>query len=175
VAASDAFRVLGLERMLLVPSAVPPHKRGRVRTPAATRLEMTRAAVAGDPRFAVDDLELHREGPSYTADTLRELHRRAPADVLFLLLGADALRDLPTWHRPDEVARLAVLAAVTREGEGADPALPYPVLPVPVTRVDLSATEVRRRVAAGDSIRYLVPDAVAAIIRRDGLYRDAER
>lgn len=175
VAASDAFRVLRLERMLFVPAADPPHKRGRVHTPAATRLEMAAAAIAGDPCFAADDLELRRGGPSYTADTLRELHRRAPADELFLLLGADAVRDLPTWHQPGAVARLAVLAAMTREGEGADPTLPYPAVPVPVTRVDVSATEIRRRVAAGESIRYLVPEAVRAIIERDELYRDAER
>lgn len=175
VAASDALRVLRLEKMLFVPAAVPPHKRGRVRTPAATRLEMVRAAIAGDPRFAADDLELRRDGPSYTADTLRELHRRAPADELFLLLGADAVRDLPTWHQPGEVVRLATLAAMTREGEGVDPTLPYPAMPVPVTRVDVSATEIRRRAAAGESIRYLVPEAVRAIVERDGLYRDTER
>jgi nicotinate-nucleotide adenylyltransferase len=175
VAASDALRALRLERVLFVASAIPPHKRERVRTPAATRLEMVGAAIAGDPRFAADGLELRREGPSYTADTLRELHRRAPADELFLLLGADAVRDLPTWHQPAEVARLAALAAMTRAGEGTDPALPYPAMPVPVTRVDISATEIRRRVAAGESIRYLVPEAVRAIIERDGLYRDAER
>lgn len=175
VAASDALRVLRLERMLFIPAAVPPHKPGRVRTPAATRLEMVRAAIAGDPRFAADDLELRREGPSYTVDTLRELHRRAPADELFLLLGADAVRDLPTWHQPGEVVQLATLTTMTREGEGTDPTLPYPAVPVPVTRVDVSATEIRRRAAVGESIRYLVPDAVRAIIERDGLYRDAER
>lgn len=172
VAASDACGALGLDRVLFVPSAHPPHKRGRVRTPAETRLEMVRAAIAGDPRFAADPRELGRPGPSYTVDTLRELRREAPDDELFLLLGADALRDLPTWREPAGVAALARLVVLHRAGEGAPEDAPYPALPVAVTRVDVSATEVRRRAGAGETIRYLVPDPVRAIVEREGLYRD---
>jgi nicotinate-nucleotide adenylyltransferase len=172
-AASDAWQALGLDRVLFVPASVPPHKRGRVKTPAALRLEMVRAAVAGDPRFAADDRELRRPGPSYTVDTLRELHREAPADELFLLLGADALRDLPTWREPDAVASLAHLVVLHRAGEGAPVDAPFPALPVAVTRIDVSATEVRRRVAAGEPVRYLVPDPVRAVVEREGLYRDS--
>ncbi|HET6764631.1 MAG TPA: nicotinate-nucleotide adenylyltransferase [Longimicrobiaceae bacterium] len=173
IAAADAHRALALDRVLFVPSAQPPHKRGLVRTPAATRLEMVRAAIAGDARFAADDLELRRPGPSYSADTLRELRAREPGGELFFLLGADALRDLPGWHRPDEIARLAHLAVLSRAGDGAHAASPYPALPVAVTRVDVSATEIRRRAARGETIRYLVPEAVRAIVEREGLYRDS--
>jgi nicotinate-nucleotide adenylyltransferase len=172
IAAADAHRALGLDRLLFVPSAQPPHKVGRVRTPAALRLEMVRAAIAGDGRFRADDLELRRPGPSFSADTLRELLSRQPAGELFFLVGADALRDLPTWHRPDEVARLARLVVLCREGAGGVADGPYPALEVAVTRVDVSATEVRRRAARGEPVRYLVPEPVRAIIEREGLYRD---
>lgn len=168
VAASDACQALRLDRLLWVPSAVHPLK--PVHTPPALRLEMVRAAIQGDPRFAADDLELRRPGPSYTVQTLRELRAREPGAELFFLTGADNLAELPRWHRADEIARLATLAVVSRAGDvlPAEPA--YPAVAVAVTRVDVSSTEVRRRVAAGESIRYLVPDAVRAVIERERLY-----
>lgn len=170
--ASDACRVLELDRLVLIPSASPPHKRGRVQATAEQRLEMMRAAVAGDPRFEVDDLELRREGPSYSVDTLRELRARMPEAELFFIVGVDQLREFHSWREPDEVARLATLAVVSRHGETAEEVNPgVPARSVPVTRIDLSATEIRRRVAAGESIRYFVPDRVREIIERDGLYR----
>ena len=168
VAASDACRVLRLDRLLWTPSAVHPLK--AVRTAAALRLEMVQAAIAGDPRFAADDLELRRTGPSYTVDTLRELRARDPGAALFFLTGADNLAELPRWREPHEIARLATLAVVSRAGEALPADAPYPAVAVPVTRVDVSSTEVRRRVAAGESIRYLVPDAVRAVIERERLY-----
>jgi nicotinate-nucleotide adenylyltransferase len=173
VAASDACDVLALDRVLWVPSGRHPLKEGRVRTPAALRLEMVRAAIAGDVRFAADDLELRRGGPSYTVDTLRELRARHPGAALFLLAGADLLAELPRWKDPDEVCRLATLAVMSREGD----ALPAAAVEagrvaVRVTRVDVSATEVRRRAAEGRTIRYLVPEAVRAILERELPYRD---
>lgn len=171
VAAADAAEALGLGRVLWVPAAVHPLKLGSVQAPPALRLEMTRAAVRGDPRFEVDPLELERSGPSFTVDTLRELQARNPGAELYFLTGADNLRDLPRWKEPGEVARLARLVVVSRQGEGVPPGLPYPAVAVPVTRVDVSSTEVRRRVRAGESIRYLVPEAVRAVIEREGLYQ----
>lgn len=173
VAASDACQALELDRLLWIPSAVHPLK--AVRTAPALRLEMVRAAVAGDPRFAADDLELRRTGPSYTVDTLRALRVREPGAELVFLTGADNLRDLPRWREPDEIARLATLAVVSRAGETVPAELPYPAVAVPVTRVDISSTEIRRRVAAGQSIRYLVPEAVRAVIRRERLYGGLSR
>ena len=173
VAASDACEALGLHRLLWIPSAVHPLK--AVRTAAGVRLEMVRAAVAGDGRFAADDLELRRTGPSYTVDTLRELRAREPDAALFFLTGADNLADLPRWREPDEIARLATLAVVSRAGDSLPADAPYPAVAVKVTRVDVSSTEIRRRVAAGQSIRYLVPDAVRAVIERERLYRDHSR
>jgi nicotinate-nucleotide adenylyltransferase len=173
VAASDACDALGLHRLLWIPSAVHPLK--AVRTAADVRLEMVRAAIAGDGRFAADDLELRRTGPSYTVDTLRELRAREPEAELFFLTGADNLADLPRWREPDEIARLATLAVVSRAGDSLPANAPYPAVAVTVTRVDASSTEIRRRVAAGLSIRYLVPDAVRAVIERERLYRDHSR
>jgi nicotinate-nucleotide adenylyltransferase len=175
VAASDACQALGIGRMLWVPSAVPPHKRDTVHASAAHRLAMVRAAVAGDPRFQVDDLELRREGPSDTVDTLRALREREPGAELCFVTGADNLAEIPGWREPEEILRLARLAVVTRRGDGHAPAAAAGMAPadvVAVTRVDVSATEIRRRVAAGETIRYLVPDAVRAYIEREGLYRE---
>jgi nicotinate-nucleotide adenylyltransferase len=175
VAASDACQALGLDTMLWVPAAVPPHKQATVRASAAHRLAMVRAAVAGDPRFRVDDLELRREGPSYTVDTLRALRAREPGVELYFVTGADNLREIPGWRAPDEILRLARLAVVTRLGEAVPPHPGIPAEVVRVTRVDVSATEVRRRVAAGETIRYLVPEAVRAYIAREGLYRESSQ
>lgn len=175
VAASDAAQALGLSRVLWVPSAQHPFKGEAVRTPAALRLEMTRAAIAGDARFQAEPLELEREGPSFTVDTLRELNGRAPGCELWLLVGADNLPDLPKWREAEEIPRLARLAVVTREGEGAPAEGGTQARRVAVTRVDVSATEIRRRVAAGETIRYLVPERVRAIIEREGLYGGRSR
>lgn len=173
VAASDACDALGLDRLLWVPSAVHPLK--AVGTAASVRLEMVRAAIEGDPRFAADDLELRRTGPSYTVDTLRELRAREPDAQLFFLTGADNLADLPRWREPDEIARLATLAVVSRAGETLPAGGPFPAVAVTVTRLDVSSTEIRRRVAAGQSIRYLVPEAVRAVIARERLYGGRSR
>lgn len=175
VMASEACQTLDLERVLWVPSAEHPFKRGSVRTPAELRLAMVEAAVQGDPRFEACAIELRREGPSYTVDTLRQLRREHPDWVLVLLVGADVVREMPAWKEPREVARLASVAAITREGEGLPGGLPLPAVPVPVTRVDVSATEIRRRVAAGRTIRYLVPEPVRALIEARGLYRELPR
>jgi nicotinate-nucleotide adenylyltransferase len=170
IVAQDAWAALGLDRVVFMPAAVPPHKADLAITPAALRLEMIRAAVAGDPRFEVSDLELRRAGPSYTVDTLRELRARDPEVALFFLLGVDQFRDLHLWREPEELARLATLVVVSRGGEAVTtkPGLPHRLLEV--TRIDLSATALRARVAAGEPIRYLVPEAVAAVIGREGLY-----
>ena len=169
IVASQAFEALELDRLDFVPSAVPPHKRGRVGAPAEDRLEMVRLAVAGDPRFGVEDVELRREGASYTVDTLRVLRERDPECELVFLVGVDQVREFHTWREPDEVARLARLAVLSRGGEQIGE-IGLPLQRVDVTRIDLSSTEIRRRVREGKSIQYLVADAVREKIRRDGLY-----
>jgi nicotinate-nucleotide adenylyltransferase len=168
--ASDAYEALSLDRVLFVPAANPPHKpRGPV-ADAMRRVAMVRAAIEGDARFAVDDLEVRRGGTSYTVDTLRELQTREPDAELVFLLGVDQFRALDSWREPREVSRLARLAVFARGGEAPDLSGPYEGIPVPVRRVDVSATEVRARAAAGRSIRYLVPEPVRRIIEAERLY-----
>lgn len=170
IVASEACGALRLDRLLFLPSATPPHKRGQVEASAEQRLEMVRRAVAGDARFGVEELELRREGASYTVDTLRILRERDPGCELFFLVGVDQVREFHTWREPEEVARLARLAVVSRGGEQIGTS-DLPLQRVDVTRIDLSSTDVRRRVRNGESIRYLVPDAVREMIEHEGLYR----
>jgi len=170
---------LGLERVVFVPAADPPHKRGRAKTPFAMRLRMTRLAVRGHSGFTVSDLESRRPGPSYTVETLRAMRRRHPDHELVLVLGADSLEDFPGWRDPEDIARLARLAVAPRPvrrrarrrasrprvRRGRVTRLNCPVL-------DVSSSDLRSRARRGESLRYLVPDAVESYVRRHRLYRE---
>ncbi len=175
-AAQDAFDALPVRRLVWMPCGRPPHKLPPRRpTPPELRLEMTRAAVAGDARFAASDLEVRREGVSYTVDTLRELRARHPGAAPFLLIGPDQAAAFRSWREPREIARLArvvVLAPGGGSGRAPSPGVAHDRLAV--TRVDVSSSELRARLRAGRGIRYLVPDAVRAIVEREGLYRSGE-
>lgn len=157
------------------PGAFPSQLRGRTRqpTPAAQRLEMLRLAIASNPRFVVDEREIRRDGPTYTVDTLEELvNEPAASGGIVLLIGADALADLWRWRSPERLLELATIAVVPKPNARlADP--PVPHVPVPMPELAISSTLVRTRAAAGLPIRYLVPDAVADFIAREGLYREA--
>ena len=149
-------------------NALAPVSSPRVVTPGAMRLKMVELAIAGNPHFEADGREVRRSGPSYTVDTLRELHAEGIDDIV-LVLGSDALGDLPNWRAPDEIRLLARVVAAEKEPG---------VLTGAVERVDMpllriSSTEVRHRVATRKPIRYLVPDAVAAFIKSERLYRPA--
>lgn len=169
LAATDAADALALDRVIWVPAAQQPLKAEGMAAAATHRMAMVQAAVAGDPRFEADALELERGGLSFTVETLWTFRDRFPDAALFLLLGMDAAALLPKWREPETVRALADVVVLTRAGEGAS--LPAGVTPLPTRRVDLSATEIRERVAAGRSIRGFVPDAVAAYIAAHGLYR----
>lgn len=164
IVASDAFEALELDRLLFIPSGQPPHKQGEVTATAEQRLEMVRAAIAGDPRFALDDLEVRRRGTSYSVDTLRAIRERDPEAELFFLLGVDQMQALHSWREPDEVARLAQLAVLTRDGELPDPDTRFRHRIVHVTRIDISATEIRARLRAGRSVRYMLPEVVGGMV-----------
>jgi nicotinate-nucleotide adenylyltransferase len=154
---------LGLDRLLVVPSPHPPH-RPSPRTPAETRYRLALAAFADERGVEVSRLELDRAGPSYTADTLQLL--AGPGRELFLILGADQLAALDSWHRPDRVRELARVAVAARSGAAhADDAQELVMHPV-----DVSSSELRRRVANGMDVTGLVPAAVSAAIAREGLY-----
>lgn len=176
--AEEAREALGLERVWFVPASLPPHKPGRPVTPAADRLAMLRAAVAGNPALDVSEVELLRGGPSYTVDTLSELRAAGVVDPWFIL-SAEALAGFPTWREPDRILELCRLAVVPRAGtEPLDAAWVEAAFPGRGDRVrflsgpllPISGSVVRRRAAAGRSVRYLVPDAVAAYIAAQHLY-----
>jgi nicotinate-nucleotide adenylyltransferase len=166
--AQEVHHRLALDTVLWIPAALPPHKQTRQLTPGPVRLAMVRAAIAGDPRFSASDLELTRDGPSFTVHTLRQLSALHPGARLFLVLGADQAAELHTWLEPDEIRRLATLVAFARDGE-EPPSLDGGTV-VRVPRLDISSTEIRRRVAASEPIRYLVPAGVEAVLGVEGLY-----
>jgi nicotinate-nucleotide adenylyltransferase len=175
--AEAAAACAGLDRVLVVPARVPPH-RSAATAPAADRLEMCRLAVAGHPRLEVSDVELRRDGPSYTVDTLRALADERPRDELHLVLGWDAARDLRSWHRPHEVLRLARLVVVSRPGypppgqeelaaAGLDPERTIRCdRPTP----DVDSTDVRQRIERGGSLAGLLDPQVESYLRRRRLY-----
>jgi nicotinate-nucleotide adenylyltransferase len=183
VCAQEAQGELGLDRVLWVPARIPPHKTVEQDPGPEHRLELCRLIVAGNDRFAVSDMELQREGPSFTVDTLQVLKTQAPQDELVLILGGDIAAGLPEWNRPEQVLELATVAIARRRGtsrgaveqalsrlRGGDRAQFFAM-----PRIGISSTMLRRRVAAGHSIRYFVPDQVEAYIQRHGLYSPPTR
>lgn len=168
--ANELVYQLELDRLLIIPASIPPHKRDRDVTPGAIRLEMVNAVFGGEPGWEVSEMELDRAGSSYTVDTLRALKDERPDAELLLALGADQVAELDTWREPDEVLRLAALVGFARSGQEVPPVRGRPVRRVDVPHLEISSTEIRRRVAAREPFRYMVPPAVAAIIDREGLY-----
>jgi nicotinate-nucleotide adenylyltransferase len=172
--ARDAVEELGLDRLLLVPAGINPHRLDAgPRAPGAARLAMLRAAIEGEPRLEADPLELERPGPSYSIDTVETLQSRWPDAEIFLVLGEDNLPKLPEWHRFGELCQKVRFVCFGRRFEGELP----PGLP-PVhrlaRRVDISSTEIRTRIAKRLPIRYLVPEAVHRFIVQHGLYLEKE-
>ena len=178
VCAQEALVQLELEQVLFVPVGQAPHRELRPDPGAQLRAELVEAAVGDDPRFEVSRIELEREGPSYTVDTLRALREQRPDDELCLILGGDQAAALGSWHEPEEVLALAIVAVVERASwsrnaigikigrlRGAE-RVRYLEMPA----IQVSSSLIRRRVAAGEPIRYLVPDAVAEAIEAQGLY-----
>jgi nicotinate-nucleotide adenylyltransferase len=173
IVARVAAESLGLDELRFVPAREQPFKRGRHAAPAADRAAMLELAVAGAPGFAVERAELKRPGPSYSVDTLEALLAREPESAFTLLLGADAASELEAWHRAAELPRLARIAVFARPGTPI-PTSPLIAATVEVPAVEISATEIRRRVRLGRPIRYWVPDAVAEYVARHRLYLDPE-
>lgn len=161
-----------LDQVLFVPAARPPHKLDKILAPFHARQEMLELAIAGYPAFQISLIEKDRPGPSYTLETLRELKAERPADELFLLLGSDCLPDLPTWHRPEGIAELAQLLVVARTGtDSAAPPGYFRWERVECPLLEISSTDLRRRVNQGRTIRYFVPRAVECYIGQHRLYR----
>jgi nicotinate-nucleotide adenylyltransferase len=178
VCAQEALVQLELDRVVFVPVGQAPHRELENDPGPETRLEMVELAIADDARFVSSRIEIEREGPSYTVDTLRELRAAGPEDELFLVLGGDQAAALSEWHEPEEVLELAQVAVVERTNwsrnaigikvgrlKGAE-RIRYLDMPI----IQVSSSSIRRRIAAGQPIRYLVPDRVANRIGATGLY-----
>lgn len=159
---------LGLDEIRLVPAGEQPFKAGRHAASPRNRAAMVALGVAGEAGLACETAEVDRPGPSYTVDTLRALAEGSPATEWYLCVGGDAAAELPTWREAARIPELATIVVFRRPG-AVTPAGPYRLAEVP--QVDISATDIRSRVAAGRSIRYLVPDPVADYIATHRLYR----
>jgi len=183
IVARSVAEQLGASRLVFIPAATPPHKRHNDLVPAEDRLAMVRLAVAGESGWEVSDCELRRNGPSYTIDTVMEFRERLGADTpIAWVIGADTLPELASWYRVEELVELCRIVTAARPGwERPDVAplrtrladahvrrLAGDILDTP--RIDIAATDIRRRVREGRSIRYLVPDAVREYIERRRLY-----
>jgi nicotinate-nucleotide adenylyltransferase len=176
---------LDLSRVLFVPNRLPPHKPGRKMASPADRLRMVELAIADNQAFAASDIELRRDGKSYSIDTVRQLQAEHPEgwDVHFIV-GADTLPELPTWYRAAELADLCKFVVASRPGQSLGDFEPLrgtfadsqieaiASRCVEITPVGVSSTEIRRRVREGLSIRYLVPEGVREYILEHGLYRE---
>jgi nicotinate-nucleotide adenylyltransferase len=191
--ADEVAEMLALDRVIFMPAAQPPHKGAADLAPATDRHAMVALATHGNARFEVSDLELRREGPSYTVDTLAAL-AAGSGDELFLLLGSETFLDLLTWKEAERVARLARLVVVPRTGSPFDgqsaqaqkvlreightrfvdasaPPSPEGVIVARARSLDISASDLRRRAREGRSLAYRLPESVIAYIQARGLYR----
>jgi nicotinate-nucleotide adenylyltransferase len=176
VAASEVADRFGLDEVIFVPTGQPWQKVDRVVSRAEDRYLMTVVATASNPRFTVSRVDIDRNGPTYTADTLADLHRELPDAQLFFITGADALAQILSWHKIEELFELAHFVGVTRPGyELADEHLPDGAVSlVEVPAMAISSTDCRRRVVEGHPVWYLVPDGVVQYISKRNLYRPAD-
>jgi nicotinate-nucleotide adenylyltransferase len=178
ICGQEALIQLELDRIVMIPAGVPPHKELDQDPGQRHRLELCRRAVDGDERFEVSALEMERAGPSFTVDTLEKLHQIAPDSELYLILGGDAAAGLHTWRQPERVLSLATLAIARRRGtsrtaidetlgqvQGGEQARFFRM-----PRIGISSTDIRERVQRHESLRYLVPDGVASYIAEHQLY-----
>jgi nicotinate-nucleotide adenylyltransferase len=172
-----------LDQVLFVPAALPPHKQEQTLTPFEKRVEMLSLAISGQPAFRMDELEKDRSGPSYTVNTLTQLQQARPDDELCFILGSDSLHDLPLWYQPRRLLELATLLVVTRADWPAfsaqelkqslqlaeDFPLRYKIVEAPL--ITIASRDIRRRIAEGRSVRYMIPRAVEAYSEDKGLYK----
>lgn len=173
--AADALQ---LDRLLFVPAADPPHKRGEIHTPIEHRLALLAAAIDGNPRFALSRVDVDRPGPHYSVDMIHLLRDQYRDAELFFIMGADSLVSFPSWHRPLDLMQACTLAVMRRPGtsfspdmhEDALPGLAKRVVIIDAPLIDISSTHVAERLARGLSIRYLVTDPVRAYIEEHHLF-----
>ena len=167
ILARDARERLELDRVVFLPARISPHKLDRPPAPPAARCEMLAAAIAGEPHFEMDECEIHREGPSFTVDTVRLYRERFPGAQIYYFVGDDNLAELETWKEIETLRQLANFVVLTRAG------MPFlSNFPMIERHVEISSTEIRNRVARGLSVRYMVPHPTCDVIAKLRLYRN---
>ena len=178
VLAQAALEQLALDQVLFIPAGEPWRKSHRAITDASHRLAMLELAIEGNDGFGISDIEVRRDGPTYTADTLASLAGERLDDAFWFIVGADALADLPNWHEPERIVRHAMLAVAPRDAQEVNVAAlsiegltADRIAQFDAPRLAISSTDIRERVASARGIRYLVPDAVREYIEGHGLYR----
>ena len=170
IAASEVHSALHLDQVIFIPAGNPWQKSTRSITSGPDRLNLVNLAIAGDQRFSSSDIEISRSGPTYTIDTINELKQENPDNEYFLILGTDALVNLPTWHEFEKLKKLVTFVGVNRNGV-LKVDLNFSVEFVKIPEIAVSATDIRKRVVTGKPIKYLVPSAVEQQIEKLGLYK----
>ena len=171
--AQDVVHQLKLDRLLFVPTARPPHRKEGPFASGDGRVAMVQAAIEGNDRFQVWMGEFEREGPSFTVDTLKTLKSEFDDSDLFLIVGADQFSRFATWKQPEQIVQMSTVVVVARDGYDGDSASHgFRHRSVVVPRLEVSSSEIRKRVRKGQPIRYLVPDAVLRIITEQDWYKN---
>ncbi len=170
ILAEEAREKLNLDRVIFVPAYLPPHKDDADIAQAAHRLDMARLAIKGNKYFLVSDMEIKRDGRSYTIDTIKECKRLYPKDELYFVIGSDLLKYLEEWKDLKEIIQMVKFVVATRPGYPLEK-IPSYISTVAIRAVDVSAFEVRQCIKEGKSFRYLVPEAVFKYITKKRLYR----
>jgi nicotinate-nucleotide adenylyltransferase len=170
ILAEETREKIGLDRIIFVPAYLPPHKEDSDIAQAKQRLVMVKLAIQGNPNFAVSDLEIKRDGRSYTIDTIKELKGLYSRDELYFIIGSDLLEYLDEWKDLDEILKLVKFIVATRPGYALDK-IPSHIATIPIRAVDISGFEIRKAIKESKSFRYLVPQAVYDYIKKERLYR----
>jgi len=164
----------GLDRVVFVPTSIPPHKPEGPEADSESRYRMVQLAVNGHDGFSVSDAEIRRGGVSYTLDTLKGFHQSEPGNAFYLIVGMDSLIDMSHWKKPEAVFELATVLVASRPGfndSQAESWIKVKAIMVPTPRMDISSSEIRNRIRCGKSIRFWIPASVEQYIKLKGLYR----
>lgn len=161
---------LGLEKILFLPSAIPPHAEGKTTIDAKHRIKMVEKAIELEPEFELDFTEINRGGKSFTFDTIKALTEQNPDIEYYFIIGADMVEDLPSWHRIEELVHLVQIVAVNRPDYSVETA--FPLIFIDVPNIEISSSTIRQKIADQCSVKFLLPDKVLEYIESEGLYHD---
>lgn len=170
IMAEEVADKLNLDKVIFVPTYMPPHKENSDIAPAVDRLKMVKLAIKNNKRFSVSDIEIRRKGLSYTIDTIREFKKLYPEDELYFIIGSDLIKYLDSWKDLEEILKLIKFIVATRPGYPLDK-IPQHISTINIRAIDISAYQIREAIKNNQSFRYLVPDEVYYYINKKGLYR----